>query len=117
MPGRGVPPARHCHCVVPGARALGHTGPGQIERAHALTSFTGAYDLLGDPIYREGGLLAQSVYRFKGQSAPAVNFTEIDFEQVDDLVLRKLFVGMTRARLKLVMVLSDRARQQLLDRM
>ena len=92
-------------------------GLDKLSEAHTLKSFTGAYDLLGDPIYREGGLLAESIYRFKGQSAPAVIFTEIDFEVIDELVLRKLFVGMTRARLKLVMVLSERAQQQLLDRM
>ena len=82
--------------------------------AHTLKSFTGAYDMLGDPIFRDGGLLAESVYRFKGQSAPAVILTEIDFEELDDLVFRKLFVGMTRARLKLVLVLSERAGVQLL---
>jgi hypothetical protein len=92
-------------------------GLDKLGDVHTLKSFTGEYDLFGDPVYREGGLLAESVYRFKGQSAPAVIFTEIDFEQVDELVLRKLFVGMTRARLKLVMVLSERAQQQLLDRM
>ena len=92
-------------------------GLDKLSDAHTLRSFTGEYDLFGHPIYREGGLLAESVYRFKGQSAPAVIFTEIDFEEIDELVLRKLFVGMTRARLKLVMVLSDRSQQQLLDRM
>ncbi|MDB5907327.1 MAG: nuclease [Massilia sp.] len=84
--------------------------------AHTLKSFTGEYDLFGNPVFREGGLLAESVYRFKGQSAPAVIFTEIDFEQIDELVFRKLFVGMTRARLKLVLVLSERAAAQLLER-
>ena len=84
--------------------------------AHTLKSFTGEYDLFGNPVFREGGLLAESVYRFKGQSAPAVIFTEIDFEQIDELVFRKLFVGMTRARLKLVLVLSERAAERLLDR-
>jgi hypothetical protein len=88
----------------------------KLSDAHTLKSFTGEYDLFGTPVYREGGLLAESIYRFKGQSAPAVIFTEIDFEQLDELVLRKLFVGMTRARLKLVLVLSERASQQLLDR-
>ncbi len=88
----------------------------KLSDAHTLRSFTGDYDLFGNPVYREGGLLAESIYRFKGQSAPAVIFTEIDFEQLDELVLRKLFVGMTRARLKLVLVLSERAEQQLLDR-
>jgi hypothetical protein len=84
--------------------------------AHTLKSFTGAYDLFGNPVFREGGLLAESVYRFKGQSAPAVIFTEIDFAEIDELVFRKLFVGMTRARLKLVLVLSERAAERLLDR-
>ncbi|CUI05709.1 Superfamily I DNA and RNA helicases [Janthinobacterium sp. CG23_2] len=88
----------------------------KLSEAHTLRSFTGEYDLFGNPIYRDGGLLAESVYRFKGQSAPAVIFTEIDFARIDELVLRKLFVGMTRARLKLVLVLSERAEQQLLDR-
>jgi hypothetical protein len=84
--------------------------------AHTLKSFTGAYDLFGNPVFREGGLLAESVYRFKGQSAPAVIFTEVDFTEIDELVFRKLFVGMTRARLKLVLVLSERAAAQLLER-
>jgi len=88
----------------------------RLSDVHTLKSFTGEYDLFGNPQYRDGGLLAESVYRFKGQSAPAIIFTEIDFEQFDQLVLRKLFVGMTRARLKLVLVLSERAQQQLLDR-
>jgi superfamily I DNA and RNA helicase len=89
----------------------------KLSDAHTLKSFTGDFDLLGHPIYRQGGLLAESIYRFKGQSAPAVIFTEIDFAEIDQIVLRKLFVGMTRARLKLVMVLSERAQRQLLDRM
>lgn len=88
----------------------------QLSDVHTLKSFTGEYDLFGNPQYRDGGLLAESVYRFKGQSAPAIIFTEIDFEQMDQLVLRKLFVGMTRARLKLVLVLTDRAEQMILDR-
>jgi len=88
----------------------------KLSDAHTLRSFTGAYDLFGNPVFREGGLLAESVYRFKGQSAPCLIFTEIDFEEMDELVLRKLFVGMTRARLKLVLVMSDRASHQVLDR-
>jgi hypothetical protein len=91
-------------------------GLDKLGDAHTLKSFTGEYDLFGNPVFREGGLLAESVYRFKGQSAPAVIFTEIDFEQIDELVFRKLFVGMTRARLKLVLVLSERAAERLLDR-
>ena len=43
-------------------------------------------------------MLVESVYRFKGQAAPAVILTEIDFEVLDDKAVRKLFVGATRAR-------------------
>jgi len=89
----------------------------RLSDTHTLRSFTGAYDLFGNPVFREGGLLAESVYRFKGQSAPALIFTEIDFDELDEKALRKLFVGMTRARLKLVLVMSERASVQMLDRM
>lgn len=76
---------------------------------HALHSFTGHYDLFGTPIFRDGELLAETIYRFKGQASPAIVFTEIDFDVLDERVFRKLFVGMTRAKLKLVMVLSEPA--------
>ncbi len=84
---------------------------------HSLRSFTGEYDDLGAPILRDGEIQAESVYRFKGQTAAAVVLTEIDFEELDDLCWRKLFVGMTRARLKLVLVLSERAAAGLLENM
>ncbi len=84
---------------------------------HTLKSFDGSYDLFGNPVFRDGELLAESVYRFKGQSAPAVIFTEIDFDTLDDKSFRKLFVGMTRARLKLVLVISERAARFLLDKL
>ena len=45
---------------------------------------TGQYDLLGSPIYSEGELFIDSVHRFKGQSAPCIVFTEIDFEELDE---------------------------------
>lgn len=76
---------------------------------HTLKSFDGSYDLFGNPVFRDGELLAESVYRFKGQSAAAVILTEIDLEQLDEKAFRKLFVGLTRARLKLVLVMSARS--------
>ena len=82
---------------------------------HILRSFTGEYDLLGQPVQKPGNVLLESVYRFKGQSAPAVVFAEIDFETLDDKVVRRLFVGATRARMKLVLVLSERAAAALRD--
>lgn len=83
----------------------------------SLRSFTGNYDLLGQPIYSPGDMLMESVYRFKGQSAPAVVFAEIDFESLDEKEIRKIFVGATRATLKLVLVISERAAEVLLQKL
>lgn len=83
--------------------AAGTLGP------HRLHAFAGRYDMFGNPEYREGDLLVDSVYRFKGQSAPCVILTEVDFEAFDESAARKLFVGMTRASMRLTVVLSARA--------
>lgn len=80
---------------------------------HRLHAFTGRYDLLGEPEHSRGELRIDSVYRFKGQSAPCVIFTEIDFDAMDELTMRKLFVGATRATMKLILVASTRAAAQL----
>lgn len=82
---------------------------------HTLRTFTGSYDLLGHPLFTEGDVLLESVYRFKGQSAAAIVFAEIDFETLDEKALRKLFVGATRAMMLLVLVVSERAARQLQD--
>ncbi|MBN3757443.1 ATP-binding domain-containing protein [Paraburkholderia sp. Tr-20389] len=85
--------------------------------SHTLRSFTGEYDERGAPRYRDGEIMMESVYRFKGQSAPCVILTEVDFEQFDDTVFRRLFVGATRATMKLIVVMSERAQTQLIERM
>ena len=82
---------------------LDQLGPWTLRR------FTGAYDEQANPMWTPGPLLADTVYRFKGQSAPAVVLTECDFEQWDDKVRRLLFVGLTRARVHLEWVVSERA--------
>lgn len=76
---------------------------------HTLRRFSGRYDLLGQPIYTQGELLVESVYRFKGQAAPAVILTGIDFTTLDDKARRKLLVGATRAMMKLVLVAATPA--------
>jgi len=84
---------------------------------HTLRTFSGQYDADGQPVYSDGDVLAESVYRFKGQSAPAVVFAEVDFEALDDRAIRKFFVGATRATMKLVLVLSERAAGVLVERL
>ncbi|SEB23636.1 ATP-binding domain-containing protein [Paraburkholderia sartisoli] len=80
---------------------------------HRLRSFTGRYDLFGNPEYREGDVLLESIYRFKGQSAPCVILTEVDFDRFDERIARKLFVGATRATMKLMVVATGRAARHL----
>ena len=84
---------------------------------YALRAYTGRYDLIGSPIYTEGDIAIETVYRFKGQSAPVVVFTEIDFDALDELASRKLFVGATRATMKLVLVMSERVAGELIERL
>jgi hypothetical protein len=73
-----------------------------------LKSYSGRYDLFGAPECTEGELLIETVYRFKGQAAPCVILTEIDFDRLDERTRHKLFVGMTRASMKLYLVASSR---------
>ena len=65
------------------------------------------YDASSRPVYSDSDVMTWSVYRFKGQSAPAVVLAEIDFETLDDTAIRKLFVGATRATMKLVLVFVE----------
>lgn len=71
--------------------------------------FTGAYTADGDQVWSDGELTVESIYRFKGQSAPAVILSEVDFTELTAQERRKLFVGMTRAQLNLQVVLSQQA--------
>jgi superfamily I DNA/RNA helicase len=73
--------------------------------------------MFGTPLYSDGDLLLETVHRFKGQAAPCVILTEVDFEALDELVERRLFVGATRASMKLILVLSERADNCLRERL
>lgn len=83
---------------------------------HTLRKFSGNYNEQGSPVFSEGDVLTESIHRFKGQSAPAVVLTEVDFEALGDQEVRRLFVGATRATMKLVIVLSESAAGLLLER-
>lgn len=80
---------------------------------HTTRRFIGEYDSAGNPQWTNGSLLCESLYRFKGQSAPAVVLCEMDFEQLNERERRKLFVGLTRAQMRVEVILSERAAQVL----
>lgn len=76
-----------------------------------LRKSTGQFDAAGNALWTAGSLVADSVYRFKGQSAPVVVLCEIDFEIMAEKDRKKLFVGMSRAQVRLECVISERAEQ------
>lgn len=82
---------------------------------YATRRFTGHYDNAGNPLWSQGPLLVESLSRFKGQSAPVVVLCEVDFERLTERDQRKLFVGLTRAHMRVDMVLSERAARALFE--
>lgn len=96
-----------------GRAASALTGLAQIG-PWRTRQFTGAYDRSGNPLWTEGELTVESVYRFKGQSAPAVILAEVDFDGLSPQDRKKLFVGMTRAQMAVEMVLTASAERTLL---
>lgn len=84
---------------------------------HTLQRFTGQYTPDGEPIWTKGDLLVESVYRFKGQSAPAVVLSELDFDEFNEQERRKLFVGLTRAQMAVKLVMTEKAAKALEERL
>lgn len=83
---------------------------------YSLRSFSGDYDLLGNPTFSPGEILLDSIMRFKGQAAPCVVLTEIAFAELDDNARRRLFVGATRATLALFLVAHEDSARQLREK-
>lgn len=80
-----------------------------------LKYFTGGFDAAGNPKWSAGDLLVETLYRFKGQSAPVVVLCEVDFDELTEKERRKLFVGFTRAEFRLECVISERAAEALMQ--
>jgi hypothetical protein len=81
-----------------------------------LRRFTG-FDAQGTALYSAGSVLAETVSRFKGQAAPVVVLTEMDFTRLDSRLLRLLYVAFTRAQWQLHCVLSPQAAAELAARL
>ena len=84
---------------------------------YSFRRFDGTYDANGKPVFDEGDILLETVFRFKGQSAPCIILTEIDFEELDERAARRLYVGATRATMQLAMVMSERAARACMERL
>jgi len=79
--------------------------------------FTGRYTDTGEAISSDGELQLETLFGFKGQAADCVVITEIDFDAWTEEVRRRLFVGLTRARLKVALVGSVAASGLVLGRL
>jgi hypothetical protein len=79
--------------------------------------FTGRYDNEGAAVCTDGPLVVDTVFRFKGRSADCVVLTEVDFVEWTDDLRRRLFVALTRARLRVDLVASERAGRAIEARM
>jgi hypothetical protein len=86
----------------------------QIGKHTLRSPIQGKYDEFGNPEFSEGEITTDSVHRFKGQAAPCVVLTEIDFAQMDENSKIRIFVGATRATMKLIMVISSRSLKSVL---
>ena len=78
-----------------------------------VKKFTG-YDSRGRTTWSGGQIFVDTLFRFKGQCADAIVLTEIDFDEWTENVKRRLFVGLSRARLAVSLVLTEKA-SELID--
>jgi hypothetical protein len=75
------------------------------------------FDSAGNARWTDGELLIDTLFRFKGQAADAVVITEVDFAELRLREKRRLFVALSRARLQVALVTSERAAQVLVGRL
>ena len=102
--------------VILSLRGLDRSPLWQRERIgpYGIRRFTGAYRPDGSQIWSEGEITLDSLYRFKGQEAPAVILTDIEEPKNPARFQRLLFCGMSRATVRLDLIL-DRAMQLFRD--
>lgn len=93
--------------VILSCRGLKHAtlaGVGRVGN-QTVSRFTGQYDLLGEQIRTSGQILFDTVYRYKGQQAPAVILTDLDPHGEEmQRHLMVAYCGMTRATVRLELV-------------
>ena len=69
---------------------------------HTLKHFSGDYDLLGNQVFSPGQILLESIYRYKGQQAPAIIAIDVESGGDDeDHLQRLLYTMFSRATVRL----------------
>lgn len=73
----------------------------EVVAGQRLRVFTGDYTADGQPLFSEGTLRSDTIFRFKGQQAKAVVLIDVDFEEINDRLRNLLYCAMTRATFSL----------------
>jgi hypothetical protein len=93
--------------VILSCRGIKSSAFSEIKRVgnYTLRLFTGEYDMFGNQVMTSGKVVFDTIYRFKGQQAPAVIIVEMDPDPADHRKSWKvLHAGMTRATVRLDLV-------------
>tara|TARA_R110002096_G_scaffold64920_1_gene158003 strand:- start:2043 stop:3707 length:1665 start_codon:yes stop_codon:yes gene_type:complete len=92
-----------CH----GTRSTALANTVQIGK-HKVRKFTGKYDAGNNQIYTDGDLTFDTIFRFKGQQAPAVILVDLDETiKKDEWARGILYCAMTRATVRLELVVHS----------
>ena len=74
---------------------------------HKIRKFSGKYDANNYQIYTDGELMFDTIFRFKGQQAPAVILVDLDESiKQDEWATGILYCAMTRATVRLELVVQ-----------
>ena len=90
--------------VILSMRGIENTCFGDRARVgnHTLKRFAGGYDLLGNQVFTPGQLHLESIYRYKGQQAPAINAVDVDSRSRDEERMQRiLHTAFSRATVRL----------------
>ena len=90
--------------VILSMRGIGNTCLGDRARVgnHTLKRFSGEYDLLGNQVFTPGQLHLESVYRYKGQQAPAIIAIDVESRSRDEERMQRiLHTAFSRATVRL----------------
>ncbi|MDE0242952.1 MAG: NERD domain-containing protein [bacterium] len=90
--------------VILSMKGIRHTCLADRSRVgnHTLKNFSGEYDLLGNQVFTPGQILLESIYRYKGQQAPAIIAIDIESDGDDEGHLQRLLYTMfSRATVRL----------------
>jgi hypothetical protein len=101
---------KHEEIVVISCRGMASSAFASCDRLGKLNvrRFLGDYDADGNQLYSEGRIYFDTIFRFKGQQAPAVILVDIDETlEESDSARRILYCGMTRATVRLELVVKD----------